>query len=299
MEGRRFPRRPSMSVGGAIAAAVLTMTLAPCATPAVERTIAFERSLPRGAAPHIWLMRADGSGLQRLFSGFRSDVRPKWSLDGTRLLFHAPSGLWISDAGGKHLTRVGPHAQEGAWAPGGDKIVLVGANTTRSCSDLYLFNLRTRRASRLTFTRTCEVDPAWSPRGGAIAFAVGSGDEAAIVVESPSGNNRRTIATGAVSSPAWSPDGRQLAYADGGSITVVDISDGSRRTIGVGSTSSDPVTVVDVTWSSDGSGFVFTRGGTSTYSGKYGTVICRMNADGSGIIQLTDRDADRRPSVRP
>ena len=156
--------------------------------------IAFVRSIPTGGPPHVWAMTKNGDAPRRLLRGFQHEVNPSWSADGRRLVFGAPSGLWVSDANGRGLRRIGPHSQEADWAPDGKRVVLVGANTKRFCTDLYVMNVATLRTRRLTATRTCETAPSWSPTGGWIAFKSQSEDATSIVLVRPSGSarNRRS-----------------------------------------------------------------------------------------------------------
>src|SRR5262249_5754943 len=89
-------------------------------------------------------------------------------------------------------------------------------------SRLWLVDVATGEAQRLTEGRTDDLQPAWSPDGRRIAFAANRGRDADLVerldVHVLELETRRltriTGGTGAASlfgSPAWMPDGRTLA----------------------------------------------------------------------------------------
>lgn len=76
----------------------------------------------------------------------------------------------------------------------------------------------------------CSIDydsPAWSPRGGALAFDAGT--RLALIRGDGSGFRllpRQTVDDG---EPAWSPDGRQLVFSGAGDLYVMTLNTGSVR----------------------------------------------------------------------
>ncbi|MDP9343520.1 MAG: hypothetical protein M3Q23_15795 [Actinomycetota bacterium] len=133
--------------------------------------IAFIRSKP-GAFPELYVVNADGSGLQRLTTNTWIEGHPSWSPDGTRIAFD----------------RCCPDGQ----------------------SDLYTIDVAARFETDLTNTLTTdEFDPAWSPDGTMIAFTafvLGDGNKDLYTMAADGTSPvRLTTDPGAELAPDWQP----------------------------------------------------------------------------------------------
>jgi TolB protein len=94
--------------------------------------IAFRRTTAEWLG--IWTMTSDGSGLMRLTIG--DDSEPRWSPDGTQLVFSrqlvsgtaSASVLIVANADGSGLRQltVGPYDRSPAWSPDGKVIIYDG-----------------------------------------------------------------------------------------------------------------------------------------------------------------------------
>jgi TolB protein len=150
--------------------------------------LAFTR-MPPGAvwrSAWIWTVRADGSAPTRLLKGQEA----RWSPDGKRLVFDAPTG--VSD--GDLFT---------AYADGSD--------------------LR-----RLTATRAYESAAGWSPDGSQILFTRSPGSGIGTVYAmSANGGKPRRLASGFAGS--WSPDGTKIVYISPSSQLFVMNANGSKK----------------------------------------------------------------------
>ena len=116
-----------------------------------------------------------------------------------------------------------------ALSPDGGRVVYTRRTVVagRYQTSLWLVPYTGGRPRRLTHGRWNDTSPAWSPRGGAIAFASDRGDgrdgakaRAALYVIDPDGGEAERVcaaARGSVGAPVWSPDGRRIAFtADAG-----------------------------------------------------------------------------------
>jgi len=81
---------------------------------------------------------------------------------------------------------------------------------------LWLMDLETREATRLTRGPAVDARPRWSPDGSRLAFVRDSGKDTAIVLLDSDGGNEQVIDTPAIElDPEFSADGRFLYYTSG------------------------------------------------------------------------------------
>jgi eukaryotic-like serine/threonine-protein kinase len=172
-------------------------------SPAVSpdgRTIAFTSD--REGQPRIWLKQVTGEGEAALTTG--SDDLPRFSPDGTQILFARPDGvstsLYRAAVLGGEARRLVEGAAEGDWSPDGKRIAFL----------------------RLT-----------SEDGHTVSV---------LAVAGADGSDMRDVAKvpGGMRAPRWSPDGREIAVvpvpgallagAHQG-VVIVSVEDGAVRTV--------------------------------------------------------------------
>jgi Tol biopolymer transport system component len=206
--------------------------------------------------------------------------------------------------------------EKNAWAayPGINGKIAFRRDTDYSLgsasSEIFVMNADGSDQTRLTFNDGIDWYPTWSPDGSKIAWTAGSifespdifvmnadGSEVTQVTHNPYANDW----------PTWSPDGSRIAFVCG-----LPAGDGRTRDriCSIGADGSNQVQLdLEMTldyedaypnWSPDGSKIAF----TSNRPGLPGDhpEIFVMNADGTGVIQLTETDettANYEPSFSP
>jgi Tol biopolymer transport system component len=192
----------------------------------------------------LYVMDADGSDVSRIY--FREDTdndlqnHPRWSPDGTRILFASgpfqePRELYLVNADGSGLTPLAPELSNvGAadWSPDGSQIVFAHAPT--GGADIYIMNADGSGVTALT-TEGTNLEPAWSPDGSRIAFVSFRDGNLEIYVMNTDGTNQIRLTSNSASdgNPRWSPDSRMLVFEsnrDGNSEIYVMNADGTAQT---------------------------------------------------------------------
>ncbi len=198
------------------------LDLAPSVSPD-GRTVVFESH--RDGASRIWLKQLETGSETALTSG-PDDAVPRYSPDGSRVLFIRNRALYRISALGGDLRKLVENAVEADWSPDGKQIVflrseLQGAtlNTSigiASAQDGSYRIVRMLRNEQVT-------GPAWSPDGNTIAFVPrGPGGTSALrrqslLLMSADGKDIRRVECplegGGISNPAWTGVPDQVVYA--------------------------------------------------------------------------------------
>jgi dipeptidyl aminopeptidase/acylaminoacyl peptidase len=137
------------------------------------------------------------------------------------------------------------------------------------------------------------TEPSWSPDGTRLAFTCLTNTGRNICVVNVDGSGFRLITDDPEPDdhPAWSPDGTQLAFTTRRGVTtrnrvaLIRLDGTGLRMITAGE---------EPTWSRDGSRLALRLTGVGTADGIY-----VVNADGSGLYQITSDATDRAPAWRP
>jgi Tol biopolymer transport system component len=155
--------------------------------------------------------------------------------------------------------------------------------------NLFLFDLTTGDARRLTADRDQNTDPSWSPDGKRIAFVKNRGSSDIYVMDADGANvTQLTHGEGLNRTPAWSPDGRRIVFAtdrDGNWEIYVMEADGSMPT----NLSRNPGYDADPAWSPDGTEIAFTSQREDQKG--FRPFIMNSNGDNARALSQTDNPA--------
>ena len=172
------------------------------------------------------------------------------------------------------------------------KIVFESRLSTDPNSRLYVMNGDGSDRTRLTDAYFYDdTNPSFSPDGNRVVFVStqGSGNkEIYLIGADGSGRTRLTTSSAVEDSPKFSPDGKRIVFVSNRSgnfeITLMN-ADGTGQT----QLTNTPANEVNPSFSPDGTKIVFENGDG---------IIFRMNADGTGMVQLTSANTGN-PSFSP
>jgi WD40-like Beta Propeller Repeat len=178
----------------------------------------------RDGNAEIYVMDTDGSNPVRLTNHAAHEADPAWSPDGSKIAFASNRDgnfeIYVIDADGQNPLRLTTNTVDDVqpdWSPDGTKLVFsrfesawCGGEFTGLCGhELFVMNADGSAASLLPIGyRQNRKDPAWSPDGAWIAFAVRvcSGDSPACQdVHYARMDGSLGLLVGNASQPAWRP----------------------------------------------------------------------------------------------
>ena len=150
------------------------------------RRIAFESDRD-GEVPHIFVMNADGSGVEQLTIEPQTPwaLSPAWSPDGSSIACTSGQGvinwgIYSIDLASGALRLISKGGQRGtfpSWSPDGARIAYTVVDTVNDFSHVWVMAADGSGVQQLTFAESWDRDPTWSPDGTRIAFARQSAQE--------------------------------------------------------------------------------------------------------------------------
>jgi TolB protein len=199
----------------------------------------------------LWVMDGNGGGQRRITNPPGNDFDPKWTADGTSIVFRTSRGAYAPDVDGTGTEGIfvvdattgqerqlyPPNAKTvgGLFAdPGPNDLVALSTIDTDGKEAIVILDLEGRRM------RTIKVKGGecsrWSPDGSRIAYCHLTGGIFAVWAMNADGTHRRQLSStpGRAYPGPWSPDGRRLLFngdAPNGSLEVfvMDADGGSAR----------------------------------------------------------------------
>ncbi len=292
-----------VATGCALLVALAAMpSPAQAAFPGQNGTIAFIQDTcnPGGDPPtNGWLMWTHPDGSDWDFLGPEACATANWSPSGRRIMFDWLEA--IDDVGYFQLGFVNPdgsqrsdsafgktYSPDADWGPDG-RIVQRCLNSLGIC-------IRSGSVETEVASGNCFGAPAWSPDGSKIALYSGcAGQKGIVTVPAAGGPVDTIVASDFATAPDWSPDGGKLVYMNRTSVSapadlhVVDADGGGGvQLTNTSQYESDPA------WSPDGTEIVF----VVRQFGWEGPLY-RMNADGSGVTQISSSAYGLSPDWQP
>jgi TolB protein len=183
---------------------------------------------------HIFIVKADGTGLTQLTRGAGSEFTPAWSPDGRHIAVTAegegtrPPGIFVLDVSTGRIRAITSnpfgHQDKGPdYSPDGTQIAfvrdraLVDTRDLRNLSALFVVNADGSGLRRLTPWRIFAGTPSWSPDGSTIVFrSFETNGQIFKIGSNGKGLIQLTNEPTAVSFwPSWSPDGTRIVFSRG------------------------------------------------------------------------------------
>lgn len=298
-------------------AVVKTPTATPTPPAEIPGRIAFHSD--RSGNFDIWVMNANGTGLQQLTDSPERDIEPDWSPDGEQIVFSSGrddprhTQLYIMNADGSNQHRLMDFIeadQVGArWSPDGQWIVFYSNMPTDGMPWLQIYKVRSDGSElvKLSDTPSNDFMPDWSPDGSRLVFVSERDGNRELYVMDADGSNQIRLTNNIADDmrPRWSPDGKTILFeSNRDGLVNLYVMDAPPPEVS-GPIDQDVqlltfpgVNDVAPAWAVNGEKILFSSDRDST--GPPNWEIYIMNADGSHVLRLTNHpEADRFAAWTP
>ena len=166
----------------------------------------------RDGNAEIYTMRATGDDLVRITEHPKNDTHPKWSPDGTDLVFlsdrDGKNAVWWTEDGAAprplREPQPGRFDMDMTWAPDGRRLAIV-VQTSPGELRIEIVDVATGATTGTLDGPGADEQPVWSPDGAWIAYSAHPEQDGEISLATPDGKTRRRMTTrpGADWLPRW------------------------------------------------------------------------------------------------
>ncbi|HET9385465.1 MAG TPA: protein kinase [Gemmatimonadales bacterium] len=185
-----------------------------------------------GGTVSVWLYDFVRATLTPLTTGKGSSQAPRWTADGTRLVYRGTRtgtrNLWwkgVDDAAGEERLSSGDGIQTpGSWSADGQWLAYNDSDPVTGFDIWALPSGGDRKPRAVAGTPSMEASPRLSPDGRWLAYTSDESGRTEVLVQSfPEPGGRTQISTRGGTEPVWSHDGRELFYLNGDAMMAVEI----------------------------------------------------------------------------
>ncbi len=167
----------------------------------------------------IWIVPADGGQATVLSDNLLPASRPRWSPDGSRILYQTQnagrSRIWVVDLVGRNSSTLSAgdfFDQHPDWHPDGGRIVFSSARGT-SGFDIWETDLATGLSWRLSSHIGDETEPVWSADGRSLVYIRRLDDQWSLMLRRHGEPELELVVSSEpLSAPSWRPDGSLITY---------------------------------------------------------------------------------------
>ncbi|MFN2489735.1 MAG: protein kinase [Actinomycetota bacterium] len=168
----------------------------------------------------VYVMRADGTGLENLTNNTFDELAPDWSPSGDEIAFTSDRDgdpeVFVMSSQGRGVRQVTDNTSKEVapdWSPDGEQLTF--SSDRDGGFDIYVGSAAGDEGRLVVGRPGSDLAPEWSPSGEEIAFESGLGNVADIFVVDPIAGAVRKVTRGSIANrePAWSEDGETIFFA--------------------------------------------------------------------------------------